>query len=37
MRRDYEYSITSLQAKVATLQEELDKSTKVSELKLDEN
>jgi hypothetical protein len=32
MRRDYEYSIASLQTKVATLQEELDKSVKVSEL-----
>jgi hypothetical protein len=33
MRRDYEYSIASLQTKVATLQEELDKSARVSGLR----
>jgi len=30
MRRDYEYRITSLQAKVASLQDEVDKTIKVS-------
>ena len=32
MRRDYEYRITSLQAKVANLQEEVDQSAKVSKV-----